>query len=180
MPSGKSVSVKWESSNPKIAKVSQSGKVTAVAPGTVFVDVYSEDYNYVWDQCWVTVPGGAKDPKPLGLNDWIYYYGKTKLTAPASKYYEALIKIQKSIGGYLFVYGGSDAYLTGLLYGSKNYYNAHTFIYIEGDEENADGFGISACGKSPIKTSRGIMVGAKKSTVQQKYGLPSHIYNYNL
>jgi hypothetical protein len=34
--------------------------------------------------------------------------------------------------------------------------------------------------KSPIKTSRGIAVGAKKSTVQQKYGLPTLTDQYTV
>jgi hypothetical protein len=177
LPGGKSVSVKWKSSNPKIAKVSNSGKVTAVAPGIAEIWVESKEYDYDVDEtgssnaCYVTVPGGSKDIKPIGTSDRTFSYGKFTFTAVTSKYSEAFAKIQKSIGGYAYP---DDVYSTGLMFGSKDINKAHTYIYIS----EFNGFTIVAMEKSPIKTNRGIMVGAKKSAVLQKYGLPTEIYQY--
>jgi len=174
LPSGKSVSVKWVSTNPKIAKVSSSGKVTAAAPGTTMIWAESNEYfdNHVDEtgysaECIVTVQGGAKDAKPLGMSDRTFSYGKFTFTAVTSKHNEALAKIKKNIGGYT---QSDGEYGSTLLLGSKDIDNAHTLIFID------EGYGlyrIYARGISPLKTSRGISVGAKKSTVQQKYGLPT-------
>jgi len=190
-PSGKSVSVTWKSSNPKIAKVSGSGKVTAVAPGTVIISVTSKKYKGFSDQtgmsdeCYVTVPGGSKDAKPLGTGDRTYYYGKKQFTVPTSKYKEALAKVKKSIGGYDFSDGNGN---TGLQFDSQEVSKVHTYIYIysnidENGKESFYGYGFIACGgfiadgDSPIITSRGLKFGAKKSAVQQKYGLPAWVDN---
>ena len=186
LPGGKSVSVEWYSSNPKIAKVSSTGKITAVAPGTTIISAYSEEYsdedNYQQDQyaynceCYVTVPGGAKDAKPLGINDWTFSYEKTKLKAPITKHNETLTNIKKSIGGYTVDSGHNyDYYIfytKGLLLGSKDTSKAHTIIYIS-ELTRVFNFGFLARGQSPIKTNRGITIGTKKSIVQQKYGLPT-------
>ena len=177
LPSGKSVSVKWISSNPKIAKVSSSGKVTAIAPGSVMIMAGSNEYAEFLDEtgysaeCYITVQGGAKDVKPMGISDRTYSYGKYTFTAVTSKQSEALAKIKKSIGGYTF---NGDEFGIGLLLGSNDESKAHTGFFV------ADNYlyRFVAREKSPIKTSRGIMVGAKKSTVQQKYGLPTMINQY--
>ena len=177
LPGEKSVLVKWWSSNPKIAKVSNSGKVTAVAPGTAVISIYSEKYNFtieetgISDQCYVTVPGESKDAKPLGASDLTYSYGKTALKIPTSKYSDALANVKKSIGGN--DYNDKDYNRTGLIFGSKEFNKAHTYIYCYNF-----GYGFEAREKSPIKTSRGIAIGTKKSTVQQKYGLPSEMDLY--
>jgi len=183
LPGGKSVSVdEWSSSNPKIAKVSQSGKVTAVAAGTAIISAYSKKYGSVdWDKtghscsCYITVPGELKDAKPLGTSDRTYSYGNTKFTVPTSKYEEALANVKKKIGGYaghyIDIYG--IPYNKCLIFGSKDSSKAHTYIYIDGSEYYDYGYGIEAREKSPLKTSRGISIGSKKSTVQQKYGLPT-------
>jgi hypothetical protein len=184
LPGGKSVSVEWYSTNPKIAKVSQSGKVTAVAPGTTVISLFSMDYYGAWDQtgdsavCYVTVPGGSKDAKPLDSSDRTYSYGNKKLTAPTNKFSEALANVKKSIGGN--AYFSRYYYRTGLLFGSKDFSIAHTFIYYRGsaeDSKNSNGYGFDAYEKSPIKTNRGIGIGAKKSALQQKYGLPTYTPN---
>jgi len=174
LPGGKSVSVKWVSTNPKVARVSSSGKVTAAAPGTTMIWAESDEYfdNHVDEtgysaECIVTVQGSATDAKPLGTSDRIFSYGRFTFTAVTSKHNEALVKIQKNIGGYI---QSDGEYGSNLLLGSKDIYNAHTCIYTD------EGYGfyrIFARGISPLKTSRGITVGAKKNTVQQKYGLPT-------
>ena len=185
LPGGKSVSVEWYSSNPEIVNVSSSGKITAVASGIAMISAINDKYSYQNDMtgssndCFVIVPSGAKDAKPLDTSDRTYSYGKTILTAPSnkypsSKYKEALTKIKKSIGGYEYYDKDNDR--TGLLFGSKDVSKAHTFIYYKGTVNYINysyGFGFIAMDKSPIKTSRGIGIGAKKSTVLQKYGLPT-------
>jgi len=182
IPSGQSVSVKWYSSNPKIAKVSSSGKVTAVSPGIAVISAGSDKHVGIGDQtgdsdeCYVTVLGGANDVKPLGISDQIFYYGKTKLKAPAGNYEKAIANIKKSIGGY--AYSEEGGYMTGLIFGSTNAEKAHTKIYKIGFFDGFEGFGFSAIEMSPIKTSRGISVGAKKSEVLQKYGLPTETLDY--
>ena len=178
MPGGQSVTVTWRSSNPQIAKVSSSGKVTAVAPGIAIISASSERYisNEYSGSCYVTVPGGAKDAKPLGTSDQTFYYGKTKLKAPTSNYEEAIANVKKIIGGYAYTEEGG--YVTGLLYGSKTASKAHTIIYITGLYEEYNGYGFSAKDKSPIMTSRGIAVGAKKSAILQQYGLPTYAPYY--
>jgi len=186
LPSGKSVSVEWWSSNDKIAIVSNAGKVTAVAPGTAIIDARCEEYYEVPDktgfsnECFVTVPGGSKDAKPLGTSDLTYSYGETKLTVPTSKYDEAFDKVKKVIGGYTasgnkYASGQWVYYSKGLLKGSKDISKAHTIIYI-----NRYGYGFIARGASPIKTSRGIAIGANKNTVQQKYGTPTLSDEYTM
>jgi len=179
-PGGKSVSVRWHSINYNIATVSDFGEVIAVAPGITRIYVYTDNYYGVTDEtgpsavCFVTVTGGKKDAPLLGKNDWMYSYGNTKLTAPTGKYKEALASVKKSIGG--IEYYNMDYGLMGLLFGSKDYDKAHTFIYYNAPAEYsefADTFGFVAEGKSPIKTNRGITIGTKKSEVLQKYGLPT-------
>ena len=180
-PSGKSLPVSWYSGNPLIAKIDEkSGEVTAVAPGTTMVWASSDKYWSTWDEtgssqvCYVTVQGTSKDPKPLDTSDWTYKYQNTTLTAPIKKYSNELTNIKKSIGGNS--YSKVDKYdmfrVTGLIYGSTVINKAHTniFIFKRTDGEGFMGYGFYACEKSPIKTSRGISIGAKKSTVQQKYG----------
>ena len=180
-PSGKSIKVEWKSSNPKIAKVSSAGKVTAVAPGTAIIRIFSNTYEPTYDQfgfsdeCYVTVQGSSKDAQPLGTGDRTYSYEKNTFQAPTSKYPEALTLVKKSIGGNAY-YDDSEEYVyyNGLMFGSKDYNKAHTDIYITGTYDGYwYGFGVIARGKSPIKTSRGIAIETKKSVVQQKYGLPA-------
>jgi len=174
VPGGKSVSVKWKSANSKIVKVSSSGKVTAVAPGTTMIWAETERYSDHLDEtgysneCWVTIQGGAKDAKPVGISDRSFSYGNFKFTAVTSKQEDALAKIKKNIGGYTF-YGSEFG--IGLLLGSNDNMKAHTGFFVADDYL----FRFFARGKSLIKTNRGIMVGAKKSTIQQKYGVPSII-----
>ena len=182
IPSRQSVSVTWYSSNPKIAKVSGSGKVTAVAPGIAVISAGSDKHVGIGDQtgesdeCYVTVLGGANDVKPLGISDRTFYYGNTEFKAPAGNYEKAIANIKKSIGGY--AYSEDWDYLKGLIFGSTNAEKAHTKIYKVGIFEGYEGFGFAAMEKSPIKTSRGISVGAKKSEVLLKYGLPTETLNY--
>jgi len=174
LPSGRSVSVKWISTNPKIARVSSFGRITALAPGTTMIWAESNDYFDLHvdhtgysAECCVIVPGGPKAARPIGINDRTYYYEKYKFAAVTSNYNEVLTKIEKSIGGYKCSVGG---YGTALLFGSEEIENAHTYIYID---EDYGLYRFFARGISPLKTSRGIAVGAMKSSVQQKYGLPT-------
>jgi len=183
LPGGKSLSVTWKSSNPQIAKVSNAGKVTAVAPGIVKIAAYNKNYFVDDDQtgssneCWVTVQGGTNDAKPLGTSDLTYSYGETKFKIPTSKYDEALANVKKNIGGYDYY---SEEYCrAGLLFGSKDASKAHTYIYTyKLYVGESYGYGFIAREKSPIKTSRGITIGAKKDKIQQKYGLPFYTYQY--
>ena len=185
LPGGKSVSVKWRSSNPKIATVSSSGKVTAAAPGTakIYADDNTGKYDFFRDNtgysdiCYVTVPGGVK---PLNASDLAYSYGNTKLTVPTGTYDEPFAKIKKSIGGFEDMYNGvlyaddrDIDYEMALLYGSKDASKAHTVIYFKMTER-----GYFARDNSPIQTSRGIAIGTKKSIVQEKYGLPTRTYQF--
>ena len=184
-PSGKSITVDWKSSNPKIAKVSSTGKVTAVAPGTAIIRIFSSTYKALYDpfgysdECFVTVQGGSKDAKPIGTSDRTYSYKKTKHQAPTGKYKEALALVKKSIGGNAYSSKSEKINFSGLMYGSKDIIKAHTVIYICAYEDgNYFGYGFGAREKSPIKTSRGIAVEAKKSVIQQKYGLPTFTEEY--
>lgn len=187
-PSGKAITVKWKSTNSKIAKVSSTGKVTAVAPGVAVITATSSKYRGYCDitghsdVCYVTVQGSSKDPKALSSSDRTFYYGKKSLKVPgrSANYTKSLAAIKKSIGGYSYTddeeYGGG---YEGLLFGSKNVSKAHSDIYMYLNEKGGKiGFGFVARGKSPIKTKRGISVGAKKSVVQKKYGLPTQIATY--
>ena len=181
-PSGQPASVIWTSSNPKIAKISASGKVTAVAPGIALITAIDATMKYIgtYDQtgysavCYVNVPGEAKDAKPLGTSDWTYYYGKTKLTAVTSNYSAAIANVKKSIGGYAYLVGFEGlGYYEGVILGSSDLKKAHTDIFFLSNEKGPVGYGYAAYEKSPIKTSRGIAIGTKKSVVQQQYGLPT-------
>ena len=188
IPGGKSVSVKWKSSNSKIATVSSSGKVTAVAPGIAVITIESNTYYGYGDktgrshECYVTVQGGSKDAKPIGTSDRIYYYAKTKLTAPTSNLKDALAKIQKSIGGNSYSEAADYEMGTyeGLIFGSTVVSKAHTDIYVHRNEKGYYlNFGYVAWNnKSPIKTNRGIEIGSTKSKVQQQYGLPTYTDQY--
>ena len=184
-PTGQSISVSWKSSNPKIAQVSGTGKVTAVAPGIAIIKIYSNTYEAYYDlygnsnECFVTVKGGSKDAQPLGPSDRMYNYDKTKFQAPTSKFSEALAQVKKSIGGNPYSLVFDKTYYYGLMYGSDDLTKAHTAIYIAAyEDESLYGFGFDATGMSPIKTSRGITINTKKSVVQQKYGLPTLTYQY--
>ena len=188
IPSGKSVSVTWKSSNPKIATVSSSGKVTAVATGTAIITIESKNYN-TWgdktgrsDECFVTVQNGSKDAKPIGTSDRTYYYGKTKLTAPTTNLEDALAKVKKSIGGYSYseIADYEMGTYEGLIFGSTVVSKAHTDIYVHHNEKGYYfKFGYVAWNnKSPIKTNRGIEIGSTKSKVQQQYGLPTYTDQY--
>ena len=178
-PSGEPVSVFWYSSNPKIATVSTSGKVKAIAPGITVISTGSLLYEGIYDQtgfsgvCFVTVQGEAKDAKPLGVNDYTYNYGKTKLTAPTGNYNAAIANVLKSVGGFSFLENQEGlGYYEGVYLGSNDRKKAHTEIYILSNDKGPIGYGYYASGKSPIKTSRGIAIGTKKSVVKQQYGLP--------
>jgi hypothetical protein len=183
-PGGKSVSVMWQSSNPKIAKVNDSGKVTAVAPGIAVIWASTNAYMAYYDQtgysnnCYVNVPGDAKDAKPLGASDRTFTYGKTKLVAPTGKYSEALASVKKSIGGHAYKEIDGTSTYNGLRYDSKERNKAHSDIYIYSYSGTDLGFGYDAREKSPIKTSRGIAIGAKKSAVQKLYGTPASASEY--
>ena len=184
-PSGKSVTVTWYSSNPKIAKVSTTGKVTAVAPGTTVISASSMEYYGIYDQtgysgvCYVTVQGEATDAKPLGTSDYTYNYGKTKLTAATGNYSAAIASVKKSIGGYAYLinYPGIG-YYEGIILGSNDLSKAHTDIHFLSNEKGPIGYGFFASGKSPLTTNRGIAIGTKKSVVQQQYGLPTFASEY--
>jgi hypothetical protein len=184
-PSGKSVAVTWKSSNPKIARVSASGKVTAVAPGTAVIRIESNVYGYMGDltgysgECYVTVKGGAKDAKPLNTSDRSYSYGTKKFTAPIDNYSDALAAVENSIGGNAYSEDIDYGYYHGLIYGSKDGSKAHTFIYIYSFDEGDHGYGFIAKGDSPIKTNRGIAIGAKNGAVRQKYGIPTYSGQYS-
>jgi len=185
-PGGKSVTVKWYSSNPMIAWVSNTGKVTATAPGVTIISVYFKEYDCYYDHtgysidCYVTVPGGAEDAKPLGANDWTHKYGNTTFNVPTTKHRDALDNVKKSLGGYPYSYSGCIGYYQGryesLLFGSKNINKAHTEIYITSLVRGYVGYGFVAREKSPIKTNRGIAVGSKKNAVLEKYGFPTEVY----
>ena len=200
MPGRKSVSVKWYSSNPKIATVSNTGKVTAVASGKAVIYIEAKKY-WGWhdkagstSECYVTVQGEAKDAKPLGASDRTFFYGTTGFIVPTSKLKDSLNKLKNSIGGYSYIKDtseteggllesiiGSGLVYEGLLFGSKDLDKAHTYIYVRYFRDDLDriydyGF-LARNNKSPIKTNRGIMIGSKKSDVQQKYGLPTAKWN---
>ena len=184
-PSGKSIKVDWRSSNSQIAKVSNDGKVTAVAPGIAMIRVFSDNHDTYYDlygysdECYVTVKGGSKDAQPLGTSDRTYTYGKTKFQAPIKDYAAALTLVKKNIGGDTYSTVDDKDYYYGLMYGAKDLSKAHTAIYIVAyEDEYLYGYGFNARGKSPIKTSRGITIDTKKSEVQKKYGLPTFADQY--
>ncbi|GHU81149.1 hypothetical protein AGMMS50284_0020 [Clostridia bacterium] len=52
--------VKWTSSNTKIAKVDETGKVTPVAIGTCTITCTSEENNEIFDKCEVTIGAPVK------------------------------------------------------------------------------------------------------------------------
>ena len=185
-PAKSGASITWESSNPKIAKVSSSGKVTAVAPGTVWVIAKVKNYSPIIDatgysdECFVTVEGGSKDPKPLGASDQTFFYGSKKITMPAwtktINYYTQFMNMLYSINNDCDIYESSESgvYLVSALY--PTYSSCHTEIYyaINANTEAPYGFGIIAYNsKSPVKTNRGIKVGGTKSDMLKLYGLPS-------
>ena len=181
LPGGKPVSVKWSSWNSDIAKVSSSGEITAVAPGIALISAYSNEYSFSVDQtgissqCYVTVLGGPEDVPLLGISDWVFYYGNTKFTAPTGKYYDAIFNIKKNIGGSLYFSLGEYRYehRVGLLFGSSIESKAHTNIFFELTERGPVRYKFIAKGNSPIKTNRGIAIGATRNTVLQKYGIPT-------
>ena len=158
-PENKNAKITWTSSNPKIAKVSSSGKVTALAQGTVMIYIKAKNYDDTW--CFVKVQGSSKDPKLIGSSDDIFYYDNIKFSATDS------FKKIKSLIPELDYYED-----WGLSNGSEDYNKAHTFL--EGD--NKWGMHIIAKSKSPVKTNRDIKIGDKKSKVLTKYGLPTSIF----
>jgi hypothetical protein len=88
------------------------------------------------------------------------------------------MSVRKIVGGYLyFTQGYYSGYKTGLLVGSSDINKAHTNIYIEGEGRGPVSYRIIAKGNSPFKTNRGIIIGAAKSTVLAKYGLPTDTYS---
>jgi len=183
--------VTWESSNPKIAKVSSSGKVTAVAPGTVWIVAKVKNYNGIKDgtgdssECFVTVEGSSKDPKPLDASDQTFYYGSKKLAVPAwtknIDYYYPLMNMTDTINSDCDIGEGPN---NGVYYVIAEYFassSVHTEIYYAMNTKTKVqyGFGYNAyTAKSPIKTNRGIKVGGTKSDVTKAYGLPSFISSY--
>jgi hypothetical protein len=184
--------VKWQSSNEKIAKVSSSGKVTAVAPGTAWIGVGLEGYNSYNDgtgfsnECFVTVQGGSKDPKPLGSNDRTFSYNTKKFTVPdwskSVNYYNSLVSIKNKINNHNFDYlegPGENAYYIGIAYYASSAYHTDIYYVINADSDAPYGFGVTAySAKSPIKTNRGIKVGGTRSAVTKAYGLPTWINAY--
>ena len=89
-PSGNAAkNVKWTSSNPDVAKVNGSGKVTAVSKGTCVVTVTSANGNYS-SKCYVTVkPGKKVAVKSVKLS-------KKKLTLAVGDKYTFTAKIKPS------------------------------------------------------------------------------------
>jgi len=187
--------VTWESSNPKIAKVSSSGKVTAVAPGTVWITATIENHSYSFitdntgfgNECFVTVEGSPKDPKPLGASDQTFYYGSKKFTIPtwtkAIKYYPLLMNILDIIGDDSVVIDEVDTldvrsvvtayYCTSATDRTEIYYDLNAIT------KAPHGFGLDINStKSPIKTNRGIKLGGTKSAVTKAYGLPTYFGSY--
>jgi len=182
VPGNKTVKLTWKSSNPKIAKVSSGGKVTAVAQGTVWIFATAKGYGSNHDdlaesnRCFVTVQGSAKSPKVLGTNDQMFYYGKTKVAIPNNPNSVSLANIKKRIGGYSYTDQDDFCDYVGLIFGSKTISKAHSDIYLCSMGKAPYGFGYVAKSKSPISTYRGLKAGAKKSAVLTKYGLPTQIY----
>ena len=179
-PANSKAKVTWISSNPNIAKVSSSGKITAIAQGKVYI--IASAFNYNDDYCAVTVKGDSKEPKLIGTDDYTFYYGNTKLRTEQANDKNLYNKMLKLIpGGYKFtdkIYN-SDFGLLGLAYGSSNRNNAHTVFWFDAISNDFAYYGgfhtFFATSNSPIKTSRGIMIGSKKSTVNAQYGLPTLI-----
>lgn len=52
---GKYFNNAWKSSNPKVAKISSKGKITAVAPGKTTITVYPKEYPFSKHSCTVVV-----------------------------------------------------------------------------------------------------------------------------
>ena len=185
-PANSNVKIRWKSSNPNIAKVSSSGKITAVTQGKVYIIASASNYDDSY--CAVTVKGNSKDPKLIGTDDHVFYYGKIKLRTEEKNNKNLYDKIIKLIpGGYKFsvkIYSTclgfyTDFGLLGLTYGSNNHNNAHTIFWFDSISNDFAYYGgfhtFFATSNSPIKTSRGIVIGSKKSTVKAQYGLPTLI-----
>lgn len=177
-PADKKAKVTWKSTNSKVAKVSKSGKVTAVAQGTVWIYATAKNYYSAW--CYVTVNGSSKSPKLLNSNDLTFYYGSTKLSAKNN--YNTVKELVP--GGNYVEYCDDYYYYYGLAYGSKDQNKSHTNIWFDMYDDDYCHKGTFshyyAYEKSPIKTNRGIKVGDKKSSVTAKYGQPSEIYQAKL
>ena len=174
----------WTSSNPNIAMVSSSGKITAVAQGKVYIKASAP--NYYDGYCTVTVKGDSNEPKLIGADDYTFYYGKTKLRTEQANDKDLYSKILRLIpGGFKFndkIYY-SDFGLLGLAYGSSNRNNAHTVFWFDSINNDFAYYGgfhtFFATSDSPVKTSRGIVIGSKKSEVIEQYGLPTLIKQGN-
>jgi hypothetical protein len=190
-PVNKNVKITWESSNTKVAKVSSSGKVTAIAPGTVWIVANAKNYNGMddgaglSDRCMVSVEGSSKDPKPLGANDRTFYYNSKKIKAPEwSKdinYYIPLMSMAAIIGDECDAYEdyADDALYIGMMYfDADSMFHTDICFAMNGETSEQYGFGYYAAGTSPIKTYRGLKVGGTKSAVEKAYGLPTRITAY--
>jgi len=187
--------VTWESSNPKIAKVSSSGKVTAVAPGTVWIAATVKNYSYSFitdrtgygNECFVTVEGSPKDPKPLGASDQTFYYGSKKFTIPTwsktIEYHPLFMNILDIIGDDSVVIDKVDTFDVRSVVTAYYYTSATDRTEISYDinaiTQEPHGFGLDTNStKSPIKTNRGIKLGGTKSAVTKAYGLPTYFGSY--
>ena len=86
-PSGAYKSLTWTSSNPDVATISQTGKLTAVGAGTAKITCKTKDGTNLSDFCTVIVSGGAVKTESVNITvDTINWpIGKSSTFAPVIK-----------------------------------------------------------------------------------------------
>ncbi|MBQ6708907.1 MAG: Ig domain-containing protein, partial [Clostridia bacterium] len=86
-PSGAYKSLTWTSSNPDVATISQTGKLTAVGTGTAKITCKTKDGTNLSDFCTVIVSGGAVKTESVNITvDTINWpVGKSSTFAPVIK-----------------------------------------------------------------------------------------------
>lgn len=159
--------VTWRSANKKIATVSSGGKVKAIAAGRTWIIIEKKGLQPCYVM--VSVKPGAKDPALLSGKDAYIKYGgvKVKRATTEARVKRILPKPQRHVD-----YSNNIC----LYYGSTSYKKAHTILSFEAFTSPTTALNsVLARAKSPVKTSRGIGVGATLKKVQAAYGKPSQI-----
>ena len=163
VPGLKTPKIKWVSTNPRVAKIDSSGKVTGVSPGTCFIYAKTGG-SFSTASCFVKITGSSTDPKLLNEADTRFYYNKVSFKPPFT-----LSALKKKISGG---YNVNDGYgYLGMIYGNKDYTKSHTNIWFS--DCGAIFISFYATAKSPVSTYRGVKVGDSMGKVKHKYGEPT-------
>ena len=163
VPGLKTPTVKWVSTNSKIARVDSDGRVTGVSPGTCFIYAKAGG-RFNTASCFVKITGPGTPPKLLNKSDTMFFFNRVSFKPPFT-----LSDLKKKIPGG---YNVNDGYgYLGMIYGDKDYTKSHSNIWFS--DCGAIFTSFYATEKSPISTYRGIRVGDSMGKVKHCYGEPT-------